>query len=432
MNAPVRFLTIALLALCACATAPSSATIGRREGPPFKTAFPDASVLVHTQDVQGVRETLRTVLLPQSADHHTKLKALLSGIQSIDTDHLLLLTEAVAQDTGAGSQVQIRTTLQGAEWWIRSEGKFSQTIDELLLAGAPKVSDPSPSNFGRLLSRTQDQGSLYALVELCESLGNAEDWDDGSDADFEQTLMACQVDQIREELCVTALLPRERFSTERAELALTAMSFDEGRCTILAADYARRDRLQTDAALRHVGLMSFDAGRVEALELAAPLLGPVEAKQALSLIKTARFDEGRVGILRALRTQLQFSDAEDALALVRCASFDAGRKQILETLWQETSLHLTGEELIRFVSLASFDAGRIEILNNLRKHVEAPLDAQTLRDLLETVSFDPARREVVELLETEFRQLDQQERQIVLEAFSFSAERRKAQDYLNG
>ncbi len=417
------------LVAAACSGGPS---IPLRNGPEFEVAFPDPSVLVTTNDVSDVRSLLSTVVLPATDEHHDRLLQILAEADSIGTEHLLLLTEAVALDA-SGTRHNTITYTNGSEVfvWSRGNGDYFQVVDELLLNGVSKVDDPSPRGFGELIGRAQTRDSVVALANKCASLDNAAKWDDGSAKDLEEILDWVRLDSIRLELCVDALLPAGRIDDARADAAVRSFSFDSGRVDFVRADYRRRNSLSAESLLAHVEEMSFDSGRTETIELGAPIVTELNGNAFLRLVETASFDDGRVKIVDTLSRRASFSDASEPLALVQAASFDSGRSKILDALVAGPFVDLNGQDLVAFVETASFDSGRGDILDLIRPHVHTSLNAQELRTLLDTASFDSGRQRIVEIFVTEFRRLPATERLMILDAFSFESGKKEARKTLD-
>ena len=429
-------LRLLLPALClmtvACSTWSVGGSIPTRDGPEFAKAFPDASVLVSTTDVREVRALLETVQLPATKEHHDQLIALVDEAEEFSAQHLLLLTEAVARDPDLSNCVIITSSQNGTTFhWTRGAGEYAHVIDELLLTGAKKVSDPSPKHFGQLLGRTQTKQSLIALVRECEKVNDADDWDDGSASDLQAILEESLIDEIKLELCIDALLPAGRLDEERANVAVRSMAFDGGRKRLLTADYARRSSLSPEELLSHVVLMSFDEARTETVRQGAPLLAKVDGHQVLDLVETAAFDTGKVEMVQALASNIEFQSSPEVIAIVEAAAFDSGKEKILSALAAGSFLKLNGDDLVAFANTAAFDSGRIDILKTLHPHVDSALSADELRQVLHTCAFDSGRRQVVEIFVNELRRLPSSDREQILSCFAFSSDKKEARKILD-
>ncbi len=168
----------------ACSGVSEVGGIPVRNGPEFAQAFPEPSLLVTTLDPEEVSGLLATVQLPETDEHHQQLKQILQETDELATEHLLLLTEAVAMPGISGvdgaTTTRIYTENSRTVVWSRGGGGYAPVVDELLLAGVSKLTDPSPANLGQLLEKTQEKETVVALVEQLASAPGADDWDDGS------------------------------------------------------------------------------------------------------------------------------------------------------------------------------------------------------------------------------------------------------------
>jgi hypothetical protein len=355
-------LYLSVLAYLALACTSSSSTSGRpaRNGPDFAVAFPDASVLVTTEDPEDLRELLATVKLPETDAHHEQLRHLLDETRELDTAQLLALVEAVALPNADHYHV---VTFQGAEasYWSRSPDGYAPVVNELLLAGMGKLSDPSPEALGQLCNKAQDKQTIVALVEQSALQSDAQEWDDGSVADLAKMLKGAEVSPVQLELCIDALMPLGRLGTARAEVALMSLSFDEERARFLQADYERRQSISGEVLLEHVGSMSFDSGRVKIVEMGAPLLASLGGGDLVGLVLQASFDSGRSAIAEHLQPQVQSPlDAKDLTRLMGTASFDSGKLSLAQ-LFADHLRNLPSEDHDLILSLFSFDSGKSEL-----------------------------------------------------------------------
>jgi len=229
---------------------------GARTGPDFAEAFPDPAMLITTADIEETRKLLDTVQLPETDAHHDALLKALDDVEAIDSEHLVLLTEAVAipprLTDGAIKSIKsiIKAVIDGREIvYSRGKGEFSHVIDDLLLAGAEKLSDVGPQSFGRLVAVAQTPETIVALSDIL-----LERSDSGSTSDLAAILQEIPWDGTRTELCVEVLIPRGRLKGERADIAIESMSFDSGRTALIGAFYQSLDDLDAETLLRRVRL----------------------------------------------------------------------------------------------------------------------------------------------------------------------------------
>src|SRR5689334_7134093 len=155
---------LVLPALVLAATGCSSGfSFGRRTGPEFRDAFPDAAVLVTTQEPATVRERLANTQLPATQEHHQHLLELLRAQPKVTAQHLVLLVEAVSLPDSTMFVVH-----DGRTWHAyppRGTGPFAPVADQLLLEGADKLVGLDRRWFGELIGRTQSDATLQHLVD---------------------------------------------------------------------------------------------------------------------------------------------------------------------------------------------------------------------------------------------------------------------------
>jgi hypothetical protein len=422
-------LTLALL-FQSCSVDIASSMVPARTGPQFQQAFPSADTLIKTTDVAGTRRTLDTIPLPETKEHHDALRAALDSVETIDSQHLVLLTEAVALPTRLANPKSIRnisiTSRDGrAHVLSRGDGEFSPVIDELLLAGAKKLSDVGPRSLGRLLSATQDVKAVVALSEIL-----LERSDSGSTQDLESILEEMTFAGVRQDLCIEVLLPRGRLRGDRADIAIESMSFDSNRSKLIAAIYKSLDSLDAATLIRHTKLQSFDSGKIQVVGLGVPKLSTINGTDALKLVQTTSFDSGRKSILAELTGKLRLASTEEAMAFVRTNSFDSGRKDTLKTLLSGQFPSVSDDDLVQFASLGSFDDGRNELLKLVAPHFAGGFSRSSATRLLGTFSFDSGRLDVVRLFRADLQKMSEADRRQALRKFSMSSGRQTAQRML--
>lgn len=438
---------------------------GARTGPDFVEAFPDPAMLITTADVEETRELLHTVQLPETDAHHDALLKALDDVEAIDSKHLVLLTEAVAipprLTDGAIKSIKsiIKAVVDGREIvYSRGKGEFSHVIDDLLLAGAKKLSDVGPQSFGRLVAAAQTPETIVALSDIL-----LEQSDSGSTSDLAAILQAIPWDGTRTELCVEVLIPRGRLKGERADIAIESLSFDSGRTALIGAFYQSLDDLDAETFLRHVRLQSFDSGRVDVVEEGVAVIDRV-GSLAVALVETASFDSGREAIVKALLPKLDRIAGSLALALVRTNSYDSGREAMLKVLLPKLDLRnademlalvrtnsydsgrlamlkvavaleanfpaVSADDLVSYAQVGSFDSGRNEMLRVVAPHFKDGFTKQSAARLLRVFSFDSGRLDAVELFREDLQKLSERDRRDILRQFSRASGREEAGELL--
>lgn len=440
--------------------------VGARTGPDFVEAFPDPTLLITTADIEEARELLYTVQLPETDAHHDALLKALDDVEAIDSEHLVLLTEAVAIPSrltdGAIKSIKsiIKAVTDGREIaYSRGKGEFSHVIDDLLLAGAKKLSDVGPQSFGRLVAVAQTPETIVALSDILLARS-----DSGSTSDLAAILQEIPWDGTRTELCVEVLIPRGRLKGERADVAIESMSFDSGRTALIGAFYQSLDDLDAETLLRHVRLQSFDSGRTDVVEEGVAVIDRIAGSLAVALVETAGFDSGREAILKALLPKLDRITGSLAVALVQTNSFDPGREAMLKALLPKLDLHnaddvlalvrtnsydsgrlamlkvavalesnfpaVSADDLVAYAQVGSFDSGRNEMLRVVAPHFKDGFTKQSAARLLGAFSFDSGRLDAVELFREELQKLSERDRRAVLRQFSRAAGREEADELL--
>ena len=471
---------------------------GARTGPDFAEAFPDPAMLITTADIEETRKLLDTVQLPETDAHHDALLKALDDVEAIDSEHLVLLTEAVAipprLTDGAIKSIKsiIKAVIDGREIaYSRGEGEFSHVIDDLLLAGAKKLSDVGPQSFGRLVAVAQTPETIVVLSDIL-----LERSDSGSASDLAAILQEIPWDGTRTELCVEVLIPRGRLKDERADIAIESMSFDSGRTALIGAFYQSLDDLDAETLLRHVRLQSFDSGRTDVVEEGVAVIDRIDGSLALALVETNSYDSGREAMLKALLPKLDriagslalalvetnsYDSGREAmlkallpkldriagslaLALVETNSYDSGREAMLKALLPKLDLHnademlalvrtnsydsgreamlkagvalesnfpaVSADDLVSCAQVGSYDSGRNEMLRVVAPHFKDGFTKQSASRLLGTFSYDSGRLDAVELFREELQKLSEQDRRDVLRQFSQASSREEADELL--
>lgn len=400
-----------------------------RTGPEFAKAFPDPAVLLTTEDITKTRKLLDTVPMPETDAHHDALRDVLAAAESVDSKHLVLLTEAVAINVRlkksdkrkTGGQIQIHTTNGRTHIYSRMQGEYAPVIDELLLAGAKKLSDIGPESFGRLIVNTQEQKTVVALSDVL-----LEKSDDESDAALRKILKTIQVASIRHELCATVLLPRGRLNGKRADVAIESMSFDSNRANLIGAIYATRDSIDGETLYRHTKLQSFDSGRTKVVKLGAPKLSTISGATARRIVRLASFDSGKTDLLRILSSRIRLENSLEALDFLKLSSFDSARTANLKILLGGDFPKIRAGELAAFAKTASFDSDRQKILDLVAPHFDGQFTAASAKKLLNSFSFDSGRLSAVRTFSRSLQELSKEARMSILETFSFDSDRKRA------
>lgn len=415
--------------LCGCA----EYSFPERDGPEFAVAFPDPSVLVHTTDPDGLRRVLDRTPLPDDPAHHAMLLGLLEDVDSLDTEHLLLLTQAVALPLRMGeepSDLAISSVYVNGKQVIvatRGEGEWAPVVDELLLTGADKLTDPGATAFGRLINTTQSDEALTALTAKLDGPG----WDDGSPEALDEILEEIDFNSVRTALCVKGLIPAGRLSADRVQTALEHADFDSDRLELLTAHYAGREQIGFDELLRHVRHMSFDDGRIQVVGLAADLIDSMNGQEFAQVVEASSFDSGRVQIVTTLAPKIRISTTGDAIGVLEHASFDSARKDMLEQLVERADqFDVDGDGILALVKLTSFDSTKADILRLVAPRLRVNLTPDEAGRLMRAFSFDSGRSEALEILRDRIAPIEDAGRKKVLAPFSFDSSREKAREML--
>ena len=424
-----------LAALFSCSQTSSQWSVPRRDGPPFAQTFPDAAVLATTNDVRATRETLWTTPLPETREHHDRLIVVLEQTPSIDTDHLLLLTDAVAvpgrlaRDAKGNESVQV-SIVTGSDGiqivHTRGKGEFTPVIDQLLTMGMSKLSDPNATNLGRLVGAAPSTETMIALsdhlLETCDS---------GSDRDLERMLNGIPFDEQCADFAALVLLPRDRLTGDRQLIALKTLSFDSTKERLMSAVYASLDDVPVTMLIEHIELLDFDSGRVSVASAASPHVRSINGGQLLQLLEGFDFDSGKVGAVDAMRGKVALAGFGDALRIMEASDFDSGATQILDLLLASSFPSVTVNDLCAACDASSFDSGSLETLRKLEPLFQGPFDGEGARDLLNKLSFDSGKLECIQIFAAHMRALSYDEQKVVLSAFTFDSDRERARDLLN-
>ncbi len=396
---------LALLSvLIAGCTSRTSHGVIERTGPPFPQAFPDARVLLETDDVAGVRERLARAILPATDEHHDQLRALLASVDAVDTQHLVLLTEAVALPGPADEGMQRITISVDGETARsilrtlvpRGSGEYAAVVDELLLAGLDKLTDLDRSNLGLILGRTQFDETMGAIVDR-----TFDEFDDGSPQALEQILAGMEFSGPRVDLVTAVLAPRDMLAAAsgRGLVAVRSVDFDNQREQITEVVMGDLETLSAEGFLEYLELMSFDTGRLVVTRLSAPRLEP--------------------------------RDGSSLLRILDLYSFDSGRVEALDVLTGDGRVQVTPPDFNRLLGSMSFDTGRMQVAGQLDPHLQGQIDVRTARDTLEAFSFDTSRLEVLELLAPRLKHLGQADRAELFQAYSFDSNKERAGEILD-
>jgi hypothetical protein len=428
-------LLLLFASLFSCSYSTFKASVPLRDGPPFSETFPDATVLVKTTDVRATRKMLWSTPLPEVREHHDRLIAILEELPAIDTDHLLLLTYAVAvpgrlsreAHVEEGLRVGIITDSDGVQFvYTRAKGEFTPVIDELLLKGMKKLSDPDAANFGRLLGESQTTETMIALsdhlLETCDT---------GTDSDLQLMLEHLPFDEQCVDFATLVLLPRDRLEGERRSIALKELSFDSSREKLVTAVYDRLETVPVSMLLEHIELLDFDSARVSIANAASPYIESITGVQMLEMLANFSFDSGKVEAVDALNTKVTLNGFQDVLKIMETSSFDSGATQMLGLLLASSFPTITADDLGAVCNACSFETGQLETLRKLEPHFQGPFDGESARDLLDKFSFDSGKLECIQIFAEHMRGLSYEAQKSVLSTFSFDSDRESARDILN-
>jgi len=367
------------------ATSCCGSMFGRRTGPEFSVAFPDATVLVTTTEPESVRARLANVQLPPTQAHHQQLLELLRAQPKITAPHLMLLVEAVCHPE-IGSTVYI----DGARHVYPPRGKseFSKVTDQLLSEGADKLVGLDRRWFGELIGATQSDATLHLLVDrFLPGL------DDGSDAALRDML---------------AGMPGSP----------AAMPFLTG--------LAARGNLDGERGWSAVGMLSFDEQRVALVRALAERNASVDGSRLVAIVKSLSFDDGRTKVVEALAAKVKPLSGEVVDDVLGAFSFDAGRKTSCGTFATAGTLRLDLQRLAGLARRFSFDDGRVSCVKTLASCVERPANGDDARQLLQTFSFDSGRLDALRAIAPHCRALSGAAKKELLDAYSFASNREAA------
>ncbi len=418
-----------VLLVTACAQVEYSAP--KRDGPPFDEAFPDPSVLVTTDDVAATRALLATVQLLEDPARLEQLVTLAEEATSLDTDHILLLTEAVPApwtyvvgNDGGGATWRI-------EWFSESGAEdrpvYEELSDRILTIGMSKWSDPGRRALGALLGRARGEDTLVALSE--QHLAR---WDDGSPRALEEILGGMRSSFVTDTFVLEVLVPRDALEGERQWIAIDALAFDSERTEVMTALVERRGAADVPWLLEALRRLSFDSGRMTVVEAAEPRLAACDADQLRDLMTTFSFDSDRGRLLRALSDRVVFSDARDVCRTLKLFSFESDRKEGLETLLGARTLPVRSGDLVEFVALGDFDSTREDILALVEPHLAGTVTAGDLREVLQRFSFDSDRMDVLRLYAGRLAAPSHDDVERLVALFSWESERTEARRILGG
>jgi len=418
-----------LLLATSCANVEYSAP--KRDGPPFAEAFPDPSVLVTTDDVLATRKLLATVQLLEDPVQLERLVELAEEAPSLDTDHILLLTEAVPAPWSYVVGADGDTATWRIEWFSdggrEDRGDFAELSDRILTVGMSKWSDPGRRELGLLLGRARTPETLVALSDA-----HLAAWDDGSVRALEEILGGMRTSFVTDRFVLEVLVPRDALEGERQWTAVDALSFDSERSAVMTALVERRGAADVPWLLQALQRLTFDSGRMAVVEAAEPRLTTCDADQLRELMETFSFDSDRGRLLRALSDRVVFTDARDVCRTLRLFSFESDRQEGLETLLDARGVPVRSADLVDFVGLGDFDSTREHILALVEPHLDGAVTAEDLGQVLQRFSFDSDRMDVLRLYADRLAVLTPDDVDRIVGLFSWDAEQREARRLLGG
>ena len=408
----------------------------RRDGPPFAQTFAGAGDLIATSDVVATRALLARAILPDEAAHHDALVAALADADSVDAEHLLLLTEAVYgqefQALGSlGFSVSggdATVTVNGVTFSVlkRGEGPYADVVDQLLFEGSAKLAGTvTPSEAGRMMGRSQTFDTLDAVASRV-----LPDADDGTADCLADLLSPMSNDDVRSELVIRILLPAGKLEGARADAAVEAMGFDDARQQVVEAVIDVRADVAIDDITRWMDGMGFDGGRRSVVSAATEKLGAVTGGDLARVVEMMAFDDGRLQIVDHLVPHLQSASFEDLLTTLDHFSFDSGRTSAIERLCASEGISVNASDLPRAIDLASFDSGRIEILRTVKPRLVDGVDAKVARALLDATAFDDGRIQLLTALKDHLEILPASDRESLLDTMAFDSGKERAREVL--
>jgi hypothetical protein len=370
------------LALTSCGTSP----FGRRTGPAFRDAFPDAAVLVTTQDPESMRQQLANTQLPATEAHHRQLLDLLRAQPKVTAAHLVLLVEAVSMPDCTMFVAHDGRTYHA--YPPRGTGEFAPVADQLLREGADKLVGLDRRWCGELIGRTQSDETLQLLAERF-----VPGLDDGSEGALREILDGMPGSP--------ATRPFLRFLD-------------------------RTGRLDGERGWAMIGALAFDDDRVALLELLAARHGKVDAARLVAIVKAMSFDEGRVVAARLLAAPAQPVPAAAIHDVLAAFSFDEGRAAAATTFASHGRQPCDLGEVAKLARLFSFDEGRLACVRAMTERVQDPVAGDHVLAVLKSFSFDESRLHALRALAPHCRNLPGAEKKRLLTAFSFSSSREAA------
>ena len=385
---------LGLLVIAGCSS--TRPDVIHRDGPPFDMAFPDPSVLLTTTDVPQTRKLLASVQLPRDEASLEELVALTEAAPALDTEHILLLTEAVPAQWGDA----VALSLMDPTWRARqfAEGDthdelYARVSDQLLESGMARWSNPDARGMGRLMGRARTDAALIRIAEQW-----LPDWDDGSVGALEDILGGMSSSRRLDVLVLQVLIPQRRLEGERQWLAVDALVFDSERVAVLLALMAQRTEVSVAYLLECLQRVTFDSDRMAIIREAQPKLGPCSSRDLRDLMSTLSFDSDRAHLLELFADQVTFEDARDVARTLRLFSFASDREKGLRLLATTPGFTVRSGELLELMSLVDFDSDREDILRIASPRLDGPLKASDLRSILRRFDFGSDRLDVLRLL----------------------------------
>lgn len=482
------FLSRCAFALLLWSCSPSGATDQKI---PFAKAFPDPSVLITSPDVELLTDKLDRCDFPRTEKHHTLLRNLLRLAATIDADHLLLLTRAVAPSFSKlplGFQLSINGEDIDRLPMPRGQGQFDDRIDQLLLAGAPKIDNVTPRDVGRLLGRTQstaalaelaerflprvDDGSVEALSAILEGLKSAQ----GSEAEivsrsFVPTSSKDSGDQGKPlpsamtEFVRDYLSERGRLQGQRALVAISFLSTDEEKTNLILRQL-REDDIGKDTPrdLGHLEsllkLLNSSKSRLAVLAQALPNLVNLPPSKQIELAKTLNYDKDRLEVLeRFSESGTENLSVDDLHSFLDLLTYGSSKRQFFlsvnhRILFTETPQILSllkrfpsGSEKAKVLAalLGKCDCGwirwedvislgaafrsskeKLAALRDLGKKPSSALGVEDSRRLIRQLPSGKDRIALIELFLEELMKLSESDRRSLLDEFISPEHRQQA------
>ena len=455
-------------------------TPGRAPEATFEEAFPEPAALLTTNAPEQVGLKLIRTVIPDTQEHRETIDGLLESVETIDTDHLLLLSWAMAsafEDVPRGTYLVINNMRIEKTRVRRGEGVAAGAVDALLLRGLAKVSDLDAANAGRLLGRTETPGGLVTMTDRL--LSHVDDGStkaltailDGFNRSFPKSkrstigalILGGSVATAKEQF-VDLLFERGLAEGERERVALASFRSDSDRADRIIARLAELDRVSASQVRGYLELLEFSSTRAEVLVSASPLIGDLDGATLRELVATLDYDSQRLEALQALlASSTERMTSEELLATMRLLSYGSSRMDLVRAASPRVRWS-RGEELVSLLGAFGYGTQRLEMLDVLlpagpsprswdlavpvlsqfdyvsermsaldllRPGMDRAIDPGTFRSLFELVNYDSERLGLLRSFSSDVRAFPETERRSLVRKFAYPSTRQKAEKILS-